>query len=150
MVRLCLPHHRFQTTLEGVRSFLFYVSNFPEKTFMYEKSHSETDHILVISWHLLGQTINLFPLFPIILVLNKLKQKCFNPDQHQNNCWPARRSSTRIFLSKGFHDLVDTGTPFMYCHTIRQKKCVSTHGSDKMRSDQSIKTVSNLLKKRYD
>ena len=26
---------------------------------MYAQSHSETDHILLISWYLLGQTINI-------------------------------------------------------------------------------------------
>ncbi len=60
MVRLHLPQHQFQTTLDGVR---IYVSNFQKKTFMYEKSHSETDHILAISWYLLGQTINVYVYF---------------------------------------------------------------------------------------
>ena len=38
MVRLRLPPHQFQTTLEGV-------SNFPMKVFIYAQSHSEMDHI---------------------------------------------------------------------------------------------------------
>ena len=56
MVRLRLPQQQFH--FFDRKAFLHYVSNFPKETFMYAQSHSETDHISVISWYLMGQTIN--------------------------------------------------------------------------------------------